>query len=187
MDLRPTNSLIFNHIRPMSRQVWAPGRDPNTSCPSAYAVLTFPSGRCHKHTRSCRIDYLQLSPAIQNLIVCNLFFTIITSSSIKSFIALWLLAPQPCLIYLSYLSFKANVLSGISKVCNSHQLIPNLDSVRAVHHDFLLWTRHDSVFDCDYVSTLIHRTDCWSVVLLPHNRNPYARISYRSYESIPIC
>ena len=31
-------------------------------------------------------------------------------------------------LYLSYLSIKANVLVGVSKVCYSHQLKPNLDS-----------------------------------------------------------
>ena len=36
-----------------------------------------------------------------------------------------------------------------------------------------MWTRHDSVFDCDYVSTPTHRTDCWSVVLISHDINPY--------------
>ena len=59
-DLRRTNRLIFVYIRPVRRHGLSFGERPLTSGPSTFAAKR---QACQV---SRRIDYLQLSPAIQN-------------------------------------------------------------------------------------------------------------------------
>ena len=68
---------------------------------------------------SQRIDYLQLSPTIQNLL--NDIYTVLEQCRCT----IWLLAPRPYLIA-KFLQRQCRLPYWPTKVCNSHQLIPNL-------------------------------------------------------------
>ena len=85
------------------------------------------------------------------------------------FLAIGLLAPQPCLIS-GLLRRQRKLPYWCTKVCYSHQLKPNLAYSPPGR---LLRKRQDSVFERDYVSTPTHETDVRPLVLKSHLSKPY--------------
>ena len=77
------------------------------------------------------------------------------------FLAIGLLAPQPCLIF-GLLRRQRKLPYWYTKVCYSHQLKPNL---AYSPQGRLLRKRQDSVFERDYVSTSTHETHVRALVL----------------------
>ena len=108
---------------------------------------------------SRRNDYLQFSPAIQKILLVDIYQTIFIQALLL--FAIGLLVPQPCLIA-QLPEHQRKLPYWCTKVCNSHQLIPNL---AYSPQGRLLRKRQDSVFERDYVSTSTHETHVRALVL----------------------
>ena len=73
-----------------------------------------------------RIDYLQLSPAIQNYLIIFCYYpNTLNSNFFLLVIAIGLLVPRPHLI-VRLLGHQRRLSSWCTMVWNSHQLIPNM-------------------------------------------------------------